>query len=138
MEMIAHQVASDAAKRLLDAGDLGDDVGAVAIFFDHFLETANLAFNAAESLEIGVLQLRIDGDGLATFGRDAAGAVGGRDVPGNGVCRNLGRHQYPQGLYIPHGAIGCQTMPRGRICRFRRGRALRKGEGRSRWYNAGL
>ena len=37
VEMIAHQVSGYAAQGFLDAGDLRDDVGTIAIVFDHFL-----------------------------------------------------------------------------------------------------
>ena len=82
VEVIAHQVTSNSAERLLHAGDLSDDVGAVAIFFDHFLKAADLAFDAAEALQVGGFQFGIDGDGFARFGADGAGAVGARDVLG--------------------------------------------------------
>jgi hypothetical protein len=110
MQVIAHEISCDASQSFLHAGDLGDDVGAVAIFFDHFLQAANLAFDAAQTLEVSGFQLRIDADGFAGFGADGAGAVGGRDVLESGVGGNLGRHAYPLGLYIPLGAIGCQIM----------------------------
>ncbi len=126
MEMVAHQVAGDAAEGFLDAGDLRDDVGAVAILFDHFLEAAHLAFDTAEALEISVFQLRIDGDGFAALGCDGAGAVGRCGVLGSGACWNLGRHLYPPGLYIPYGAIGCQTKePRYGCTKKREGKGRR-------------
>jgi len=75
VQMIAHQVSGDAAQGFLDAGDLGDDVGAVAVVFDHFLEAADLAFDAAQAVAIGFLELRIDTSGFPWLaGR--AGAVG--------------------------------------------------------------
>jgi hypothetical protein len=80
VEVIAHEISGDAAQSFLDAGDLGDDVGAVAIFFDHFVEAANLAFDAAQALEVSGFQLRVDADCFARFGADSAGAVGGCDV----------------------------------------------------------
>jgi hypothetical protein len=52
VKVIAHQIASDAAEGFLHAGDLRDDVGAVAIFFDHFLEAADLPFDSAKALEV--------------------------------------------------------------------------------------
>jgi hypothetical protein len=53
VQVIAHQVAGDAAERFLDAGDLGDDVGAVAIVFNHFLQAADLAFDPPKAVAIG-------------------------------------------------------------------------------------
>jgi hypothetical protein len=77
VQVVAHQIAGYAAEGFLDAGDLRDDVGAVAIVFDHFLEAADLAFDAAKAVAIGVLELGIDGDCLSGFAGDGAGAVGG-------------------------------------------------------------
>src|SRR5713101_4395117 len=37
-EVIAHEVARDTAQRFLHTGDLGDNVRAVAVVFDHFLQ----------------------------------------------------------------------------------------------------
>ena len=83
VQVIAHQVAGDSAERFLDTGDLRDDVGAVAIVFDHLLQAANLAFDAAQALEVSGFQLRIDTDGFACFGADGAGAVCRCDVLGD-------------------------------------------------------
>lgn len=52
MEVIAHEISRDASQSFLDAGDLRDDIGAVAILFNHFLEAANLAFDAPQALEV--------------------------------------------------------------------------------------
>ena len=108
MQVIAHQVSGYAAQGFLDAGDLRDDVGAIAVVIDHFLEATDLAFDAAEAIAIGVLELRIDScgfPGLAGW----AGAVVDSGV-GQGLvfavngfsCRHC---VYPLGLFIPLGAI---------------------------------
>ena len=60
MQVIAHQVACYTAEYFLDAGDLRDDVGAVAIVFDHFLQTADLAFNATKAIAIRLFEVGID------------------------------------------------------------------------------
>jgi hypothetical protein len=78
VHMIAHQVSGHAAKRFLNAGDLRDDVGAIAIAFDHFLQAANLTFDATEAVAIGVFELRIDASSLAGFPIDGASAIGGQ------------------------------------------------------------
>src|SRR5579863_469290 len=65
-EVIFHEGAGDAAEGFLDGGDLGDDVGAVAILFDHLLEAADLAFDAAEAIEVGFFDLRFDFDGFSS------------------------------------------------------------------------
>ncbi len=77
MQMIAHQVSRYAAERFLDTGYLGDDVGAVAIVFDHLLQTADLTFDSAETVAVGFFQFRIDRYCLAWFTGNRAGAIGG-------------------------------------------------------------
>ena len=66
LEVIAQQLPSDAAQRFLHRRDLRDHVGTVTIFFDHLLQAADLAFDAAEPLEVGVLDLGIDGLGMVS------------------------------------------------------------------------
>ena len=51
-EMALHDLLAEAAEGLLDAGDLDEDFGAVAIFFDHFVQAADLAFDPFEALEV--------------------------------------------------------------------------------------
>jgi hypothetical protein len=111
VQMIAHQVSGDAAKGFLDAGDLGDDVGAVAVVFDHFLEASDLAFDAAEAVAIGFLELRIDACGFAGFG-GCAGAVGDSGV-GEGLVFAVDGFSCwhlcipPRAIYTPGGYF-CQ------------------------------
>ena len=81
-EMIAHEGAADGAQGFLDGGDLHEDVGAVAVFGDHASEAAGLAFDAAQALEIGGLDLRIDAEGFAFAGFAGARRGGGTLVSG--------------------------------------------------------
>jgi len=76
VQVIAHQVACDAAQRFLHAGDLRDDVRAVAVVFDHFLQATNLAFDTAQAVAIGHFDFRIDGHRFARAGFAAARGVG--------------------------------------------------------------
>lgn len=55
LEMILHQISGHAAQGFLHGGDLDDDVRAVAVILDHFLQAANLAFNSAEAFGVGFL-----------------------------------------------------------------------------------
>ena len=55
---------------------LHDDVGTVAVVGDHFLQAADLAFNAAEAFLVAEFQLRVDGDCFVA-GADHASAIGG-------------------------------------------------------------
>ena len=66
MQVIAHQISRDATQRFLHAGDLRDDVGAVAIVFHHFLQSANLTFDAAKAMPIGGFNFGIDAGGFAS------------------------------------------------------------------------
>ena len=110
VQVVAHQVSGYAAEGFLDAGDLRDDVGAVAIVFDHFLEAADLAFDAAEAVAIGVFQPGIDSNCLARFAGDCAGAVGGLRLDGAFALKRLccWHHVYPLALFIPLDPILCQ------------------------------
>jgi hypothetical protein len=44
-QMVPHKFTADAAKRLMDRGDLAHDVGALPILFDHLLHAPNLTFD---------------------------------------------------------------------------------------------
>jgi hypothetical protein len=77
MQMISHQVSGYAAERFLDAGDLRDDVGAVAILFDHLLQAADLAFDSTETVAVGLFQAGVDSDRFAGFAGNRASAIGG-------------------------------------------------------------
>src|ERR1700676_75728 len=67
MQVILHQVARYAAQRFLHRGNLRDDVRAVAVGVDHFLQAANLPFDAGQPVAIRILDLRIDGHSFAPF-----------------------------------------------------------------------
>ena len=68
-QVIAHQVARYAAQRFLHAGDLRDDVRAVAVAFHHFLKAADLAFDAAQAVPVRLFDFGIDTSGFATLTR---------------------------------------------------------------------
>ncbi len=74
-EMILHQVARYAAQRFLNGSDLGDDVRAIAVSLDHFLQATDLPFDAAEAILICFLQARVYAYGLAPSGTGLAGAI---------------------------------------------------------------
>lgn len=46
-EVIAHERPAHGPERLLHGGNLNHNVGAVPVVLDHFLNTANLTFDAA-------------------------------------------------------------------------------------------
>jgi len=60
MQVISQQSFSYSAQCLLHGGDLNHNVRAVPLFFDHFLQPADLPFNPAKPFQIGALDLRID------------------------------------------------------------------------------
>ena len=51
-EVALHDLLAETAEGLLDARDLDENVGAVAIVLDHFVQTADLATDAFEALEV--------------------------------------------------------------------------------------
>ena len=60
LQVVAQQLPADAAQRLLHRCDLRDDLRAVAILFDHLLQAADLALDAAQPLEVRVLDFGVD------------------------------------------------------------------------------
>lgn len=54
-QVVAHELATYAPQGFLRGRDLHHDVCAVAVFLDHFLETTDLPFDAAETLEVFLL-----------------------------------------------------------------------------------
>jgi len=76
-QMILHQVARYPAQRFLNGSDLGDDVRAIAVFLNHFLQAADLPFDAAEAILICFLQARFYAYGLASSWTGLAGAICG-------------------------------------------------------------
>src|SRR5688572_17395255 len=73
--MVSHQLAPYRAQRLVHRGDLRQDVGAVSVVGDHPLEPPYLSLDAAQPLEVGVLDVRIDRDRLASAIPAPAGAA---------------------------------------------------------------
>jgi hypothetical protein len=105
-QMILHQIARDTAEGFLHGSNLRDDVGAVAVVFNHFLQATDLAFNAAETLAIGFLQGGIDSGSFAARDAGFARANGDRAVPFRGRCANTGlfcpcHHNTPQPYIYP-------------------------------------
>src|SRR5690554_3635204 len=64
-EVVAHELLADAPERLVDGGDLGHDVGAVPVLLDHTLEAPDLPLDPAQALDVSLLALGVDADGLA-------------------------------------------------------------------------
>src|SRR5205085_110648 len=60
LEVIPQQLPPDAAQRLLHRRDLRDHVRAVAVLFHHLLQAAHLALDAAQPLQVGVLDGRFN------------------------------------------------------------------------------
>src|ERR1043166_7681961 len=66
LEMILHQLPCLRSQRLVYRSELNHDLGAVTIRLDHLLQTAHLALDAPQSLEIALLDLGVDGDRKST------------------------------------------------------------------------
>src|SRR5882757_2028676 len=126
MQMIFHQIAGDPAQGFLCRRDLHDDVGAVAVFGDHFLQAADLAFNAAKAFLVAEFQLRVDGDCFMA-GADHAGAIGGGRMSSDFVGHSL----IPSpGIYTPTP----YRVSNADLCR----RTADYGQAGRGWYNAGM
>ena len=65
MQVISKKRPRDTTQGLLHRGNLSNDVRTVAIFFNHLVETANLAFDSTQPFEVGGLNVRIDCNRLA-------------------------------------------------------------------------
>jgi hypothetical protein len=65
-KVITHERPSNGSECLLSRSNLGENIRAIPIVFDHALNTANLTFNSAEPAQIGSLDLGIDTDCFAS------------------------------------------------------------------------
>ena len=68
LEMVAQEDLGHGAQRLLDRGELDERVGAVALLFDHPLDTADLSFDAAEAGHSALLEGGVDAVCVAWLG----------------------------------------------------------------------
>jgi len=68
-EVIEKKRFAYASQGFADGRDLDEDVGAVALFLDHFLQATDLTFDSFEALEIGGSNIRIDGYRFTRGGR---------------------------------------------------------------------
>ena len=64
-QVVPHELSPHTTQRLLHGRDLRQDVGAVAILVDHFLQSTHLPFDASESLEIAIANVGIDADSFS-------------------------------------------------------------------------
>src|SRR6185437_2873847 len=58
-DVLAQDLLLDTAQRGAHGADLGDDVDAVAVLFDHARETADLPLDAAQALQVAALAVRL-------------------------------------------------------------------------------
>src|SRR5215469_18441956 len=103
--MVFHQIAGQAPERFLHRSNLDDNVGAIALLFDHTLEPTNLTFNPPQSLQICGLKFWVDSGGFATI--DGAACTRERSFCWKPAMRRC--HIYPPSLYIPLPPILCQN-----------------------------
>jgi len=71
MQMILHLNCERRLAAPLNRSNLGNDVGAIAVLLDHFLQAAHLALDRRRRVLIGLLQTGIDSDGFAPPASDA-------------------------------------------------------------------
>ena len=97
VQVIFHQIARDTTQRFLRGGNLHDDVCAIAVIGNHFLQAADLAFDAPQTLLICGFNFGIDGEGLMARANDTGAFA--RTL----VFRIFGRHAYLLGVdtYTP-------------------------------------
>src|SRR5260370_15475784 len=81
MQVILHEVARHSTQGLLHGSHLRNDVRAVAVFFDHFLQATDLPLNAPEAVLISLFEKRGDPDSLATAPPAIASAIPRQFVP---------------------------------------------------------
>ena len=99
LQMILHQAPRHAAQRLLNGSNLHDDVGAVAIFFDHFLQAANLPFDAAKPMAIRAFYFGINSCGFALMSQGACFTRIRRTRIRRSTDRRRAHYIYPPTLY---------------------------------------
>lgn len=58
-QMVPHQLFGNAPQRLLDRGNLGEDIRTVALLIDHALQTTHLPFDAPKPLQIACFHVGI-------------------------------------------------------------------------------
>ena len=97
-EMVAHQLTADRTQRLLHRRELRDDVGAVAVLFNHPLQSSHLPFDAAETRQVAGLDVTVHGNrlspGRVTVGESTAtGGAQGRLGGMRSVCHEEGRYR---------------------------------------------
>src|SRR6266850_8445170 len=121
VQMIAHQVARHAPQRFLYAGDLRNDIRAVAALLHHFLQAANLPLDSTQAMMVRRFDIRIDTDGLACLVRIARTAPAGpvrrpqRGCLFNSVLR-LSSHKAllkpvipPTPMYVKSGPVNVES-----------------------------
>lgn len=86
-KVVAHELPAHAPQGLLNSRELPKNVRTVAVVFDHALKPANLSFDPAKSSQVGLLEIRIDDQGLA-------GAFSGCGFAGTGGHRRWGRFEH--------------------------------------------
>jgi hypothetical protein len=74
LEMIAKESTANATQGLLYRRDLHEDVGTIAIGFDHLLQPAHLTLDATKAVQVLSLEVFVNGDGLAASGVQSASA----------------------------------------------------------------
>jgi hypothetical protein len=66
-QVVPHQLAANAAECFVNGGDLGEDVRAVSILLHHFLKTADLPLDAAQTVQVSRFRFGIDTDRFSAF-----------------------------------------------------------------------
>jgi len=130
-DVILQHLFLDAAKRGADGGDLGDDIDAVAVVLDHAGEPAHLAFDPAQALPAGSLDVfshpayipphgigcktsktavKPDGHRCGSDGGHHGAAKAVDPVCGMTVDPSASKHRFEHGGHLYHFcSAGCRT-----------------------------
>ena len=80
--MVAHELAADAAQRLVYRSELPHDVRAVPILFDHLVGAPYLPLDPLEAGQVSLFRVGVDCNSLTCIGRRAARDAGLRTFLG--------------------------------------------------------
>src|SRR5690606_11794681 len=110
LQVVAHQLAAHAAQRLVHRRDLRHDVRAVAVLLHHALEPADLPLDAAQPLQIAVLDARVHRDGAPAALVSARGVSRAAAAHGDRRARVVVRVH----VLFHHALLGCSRARRSR------------------------
>jgi hypothetical protein len=67
LQVILEERSRDLPQGFVNGGNLQENVRAIAIFFNHSLKSSDLPFDTSKPIQIGGLDLRINGNGVLSW-----------------------------------------------------------------------